>query len=448
MRNCRSWGRLLSLPVAAWALALPALGEEIEVKNDSVVDYGEAYIVGDFIAGEHAGARLTSPCDGTIVAVQILWLEGTPGHGASLEEAIHIYDGSTFPVPGSELEILEAPVLTPGFLNEFRYLDEAQTIPLNVPVTAGQDFYVTLEFANPTDVGNGGPSVVRDLDVCQAERNVLYGNIGEGWKWYNFCDFLQGDLAIRAIIDCPGVTGACCYANGNCASEVGQDECEAEFGAVWYEGMTCNDVTCEPHGACCRMGGCLQLVDEATCEAIDGVYAGDGSNCDDSVCVDGACCFPDGSCEVLFDFECLAQDGEFQGHGTTCDPNSCPQPTGACCIALFCFTDQTEAQCSGAGGEWAGAGTNCDDSNASGFADVCESGCPDPGNSGTYCQADIDGSGDCLVNLADLAQLLANYGLSGGASHSDGDVEPPGGDGDVDLSDLAVLLAQYGDNCN
>ena len=30
----------------------------------------------------------------------------------------------------------------------------------------------------------------------------------------------------------------------------------------------------------------------------------------------------------------------------------------------------------------------------------------------------------------------------------DGDIEPPGGDGDVDLADLAELLSQYGDNCN
>ena len=439
---------LLGLPIVALALVSPALGEEIIVKNDSVVDYGQACIVGDFFAGEHAGARLTSPCDGTIVAVQILWLEGTPGHGESLEEAIHIYDGSTFPTPGVELETLEGPVMTPGYLNEFRYLDEGQTIPLSVPVTAGQDFYVTLEFANPTDVGNGGPSVVRDLDGCQAGRNVLYGNIGSGWNWYNFCIFLTGDLAIRAVIECPDATGACCYANGNCADDIEHADCEAEFGATWHEGLICDDITCEPRGACCRMGGCLQLVDEATCEAIDGVYAGDGSNCTENVCVTGACCFPDGSCEVLFEFECLEQSGEFQGHGSTCEPNPCPQPTGACCFGEFCFADQTEAQCGGAGGEWAGAWTNCDDDNGNGVADACESGCPNPGSSGNYCTADIDGSGDCLVNLADLGQLLSNYGMSSGASHDDGDIDPPGGDGDVDLGDLGTLLSQYGDDCN
>jgi hypothetical protein len=74
--------------------------------------------------------------------------------------------------------------------------------------------------------------------------------------------------------------------------------------------------------------------------------------------------------------------------------------------------------------------------------------CPNPGGSGNYCTADIDGSGDCIVNLTDLAQLLSNYGITSGALPEQGDIEPPGGDGDVDLSDLAAMLNQYGDDCN
>jgi hypothetical protein len=46
------------------------------------------------------------------------------------------------------------------------------------------------------------------------------------------------------------------------------------------------------------------------------------------------------------------------------------------------------------------------------------------------------------VDLADLAQLLAHYGMSEGATYEDGDLD---GDGDVDLSDLAELLAHYGE---
>ena len=52
---------------------------------------------------------------------------------------------------------------------------------------------------------------------------------------------------------------------------------------------------------------------------------------------------------------------------------------------------------------------------------------------------DIDHDGD--VDLSDLAQLLAFYGTTQGASYEDGDLD---GDGDVDLSDLAALLSVYG----
>jgi hypothetical protein len=55
---------------------------------------------------------------------------------------------------------------------------------------------------------------------------------------------------------------------------------------------------------------------------------------------------------------------------------------------------------------------------------------------------DLDGDGD--VDLADLAQLLANYGVTSGATFEDGDLD---GDGDVDLSDLAALLSEYGTTC-
>ncbi len=52
---------------------------------------------------------------------------------------------------------------------------------------------------------------------------------------------------------------------------------------------------------------------------------------------------------------------------------------------------------------------------------------------------DLDGDGD--VDLSDLAQLLAHYGMTSGATYEDGDLD---GDGDVDLTDLAALLAVYG----
>ena len=54
-----------------------------------------------------------------------------------------------------------------------------------------------------------------------------------------------------------------------------------------------------------------------------------------------------------------------------------------------------------------------------------------------FCDFDDDGD----VDLSDLAQLLAHYGTTSGATYDMGDLD---GDGDVDLSDLARLLSFYG----
>jgi hypothetical protein len=61
---------------------------------------------------------------------------------------------------------------------------------------------------------------------------------------------------------------------------------------------------------------------------------------------------------------------------------------------------------------------------------------------GDDCPTDLDGDG--RTDLADLAQLLANYGTTSGAEPGDGDID---GDGDVDLADLASLLAAYDTDC-
>ena len=376
-------------------LAFPAglRAEEEVVQNDKD---GTQVPFGDFVAGEQAGARLTSPCDGTIVGVQVLWAGTDPGAIATLERAIHIYNGPSFPVPSTELLYLEAPLLEPGFINEFRYIDEGQTQPIAVPVVAGQQVYVTLEFENATDIQNGSPSVVRDTDGCQAGKNVLYGNLGLGFNWYNVCDLqtpgFKGDLAIRMIVDCPGAVGACCHASGTCDNDVEAVDCDA-FGDVWTQGGFCGEVTCNARGACCRAGGCLQLVTEADCESapLNGVYAGDGTNCADSVCVAGACCDLLGGCSEVFEVQCT---GDFSGPGTSCTPNPCTQPEGACCIDTFCQGGQTLADCVGAAGAWAGPFTTCSPNPCP----ICSDG-------------DADQDGD--VDLRDFAVFQTCYGLTG-----------------------------------
>ena len=417
--------------VAALLLTVPAArGQEVTVKNDSFLG-GMAVIVGDFIAGEEAAVWLTSPCDGDIVAVQIAWLEGTPGHGQSLEEAIHIYAAGSFPTPGAQLEILEGPVMTPGYMNEFRYLDEAQTMPLIVPVTEGQTFVVSLEFANPTDVDNGGPSVIRDVDGCQWGKNGLFAIPG---GWLNFCFWLNGDLVIRAIIDCQGTTGACCDAYGLCTDQVEEDQCQ-DPGETFFEGQECSEVTCpDPTGACCNgIGGCLDGQTQDFCENIlSGIYAGHATTCADEVCDLGACCLPDGSCQDVIELVCGDEGGTFYGPGTDCATTECPQPLGACCVGEICVPDQTEENCLSFEGEWVGAFTDC--------------GPPDPCLGPSCTCGDVDNSGG-PVDLVDFATFALCFGLSG-----------PGGDctadnfecsdldvsGNVDLIDFATFALWLG----
>ena len=55
---------------------------------------------------------------------------------------------------------------------------------------------------------------------------------------------------------------------------------------------------------------------------------------------------------------------------------------------------------------------------------------------------DLDFDGD--VDLADLSELLRNYGTTSGMNWEDGDID---GDDDVDLADLSALLSRYGETC-
>ncbi len=408
---------LSMLPLVAllvWTATAPAV--EVVVKNDSFVEGGAAVIVGDFIPGEKAGVRLTAPCDGTIVAVQIAWLEGTPGHLFSLQQGIQISDGSTFPTPGTQWAYLEAPLLTPGYINEFRYIDEAGTVPLSVPVSQGQQFYVALEFDEWTDVGSGGPSVIRDVDGCQAGKNVLYAIPG---GWLNFCLFIQGDLVIRAVVECGDPTGACCLPDGSCADDLTAGECAAQGGLYQGDDSDCSMVSCpQPQGACCipATGGCLDLT-AANCAIVGGLWAGAGTNCATYVCFpSGACCLPDGQCvDDSTPEDCAALNGTFMGNGTTCDSVECPEPEGACCFHATggCLVF-TASVCQTAGGDWMGPGTDCRDEDQSGVADICEE-CAgqlrgDANCDGSVNSFDIDAF---VVALTNPAAWEAQYGVLG-----------------------------------
>jgi len=74
-------------------------------------------------------------------------------------------------------------------------------------------------------------------------------------------------------------------------------------------------------------------------------------------------------------------------------------------------------------------------------ADVNDNGVPDECES-VGCFGDINFDG--VINLGDLGELLAHYGMTSGAMFEHGDLDE---DGDVDLSDLGALLSVYGQSC-
>jgi uncharacterized repeat protein (TIGR01451 family) len=191
------------LPVGI-AIAATAAANEIVVKNDSLVDGANGVIVAGFAAGEAAASWLTSPCDGAVVAAQIFWASGGGGADAAIEDTLIVYRAGDFPDPGANEAQIDGPVLNDGFLNEFRYLDEGNTIPLDVAVVQGETFVVSLSFLEPTP--SVGPSVVRDIDGITPSGNSLYGDVGFGIQWYDAALIgITGDWVIRAVVDCESI---------------------------------------------------------------------------------------------------------------------------------------------------------------------------------------------------------------------------------------------------
>ena len=199
-RTCVS---LCAVLLCGWlSVCGSALAVEQTVKNDSITDNSAATAVYGFAAGEAVASWLTSPCNGTVRAVQVLWRSPAANQPISIQDAVEVRRGGTFPNPGAVAASIVGPVLTDGVFNEFRYLDENNTIPLSVSVTQGETFVVTLSFFEPPVVG--GASVIRDTDGNQTGRNGLLADLGGTFVWFNSATLgVAGDWAIRAVVDCP-----------------------------------------------------------------------------------------------------------------------------------------------------------------------------------------------------------------------------------------------------
>lgn len=182
-----------SLSAAAAGLPSPVEAVPTVLKNDSVVDLGQVAIQAGFVADERAASWLTAVCDGDLTAIRILWLSATGGTGQTLGQAITISEAGTPPIPGAQLRQMVGPVLTDGFFNEL------PVVPA-IPLTTGETVVVDFQFLTappPT-----GPSVVTDIDGCQATRNGIFAIPPSAW--FDACVLgVSGDFAIRGVQDCP-----------------------------------------------------------------------------------------------------------------------------------------------------------------------------------------------------------------------------------------------------
>ena len=272
------WNTLKALPAAAllsFGLSSSVYADEVVVQNDSLGAGATAAICPCFAAGEEAAVWLTSPFDGNIVAIQVFWRSLLGGAPQSLEDSIIIYNGGTFPNPGSIKDQLNGPVLTDGVLNEYRFKDENQTIPISIPVSAGEEFVISLKFSNANNTNPTLPSIVADTDSCQSGKNTIKV---DGNTWLSACDLgVGGDWVIRAVIDSAGdPTGAACMPDGSCMDGLTEADTIA-LGGMWNgAGTFCADVSCV--GACFipATEQCVQF-DKATCDLVGGTWNGPGS---------------------------------------------------------------------------------------------------------------------------------------------------------------------------
>lgn len=273
--------KLASLSALIGLCALPTLADEVVVQNDSLTAGDQATVCPCFGVGEEAAVWLTSPCDGAIVGFQIFWRSQIGGSPISLEDSVIVYEGGAFPNPGPIKSELLAPALQDGGLNEFRFEDENQTIPINIPVTAGEEFVLSLKFFNASTLF--GPSILFDDSGITPNKNAVKVN-GSLWQSAESLG-VTGDWIIRAIIDCTGgQIGSACLQDGGCVDGVTEEDAML-LDAVWNgPGSDCASSQCL--GACyiSATDSCLQF-DNTTCDLVGGEWFGPGTESCESDCL-------------------------------------------------------------------------------------------------------------------------------------------------------------------
>ena len=195
-----------SLALVFMVAAAAHAGDEIELKNDSLVDGGTAAIQIGFVDGEIGAATFYPPAELfplQVKRVQFFWASATGGQPDSLQESIQIWDKG-LPNPGIPIFEADGPQMVDGFLNEFD-LELFEIIIVEPgPITVG------LQFADAPNGNPLKPSLVTDIDGCQPGHNPINAIPG---GWTDLCAFgVSGDLVIRAIVE---PTEAPCVADFN-----------------------------------------------------------------------------------------------------------------------------------------------------------------------------------------------------------------------------------------
>ena len=79
-------------------------------------------------------------------------------------------------------------------------------------------------------------------------------------------------------------------------------------------------------GACCMADGSCATLTSNQCAAAGGTFHGVGSLCATNPCPPpiGACCIPDGTCQSVTSNQCALLNGAYQGDNVPCSSNLCP----------------------------------------------------------------------------------------------------------------------------
>jgi hypothetical protein len=202
----------LAAAAACLLSASPAAAKTIELKNDSLADNSEGKAICGFSVGEGFGVRFSPPAfPAKLLKVRVLMTNV----GLSLEQCNKVAVADQLPIgleishmtgaaPGTSLLALtELGISNDTILNEFDLSPEKLSIDDGA-------FFVAFTLQD----GMASPMI--DQGATVGDGNYVYGDVGQGLKWYTFgalgANAPNGNWAVRAVVEVPdddaGAAGA------------------------------------------------------------------------------------------------------------------------------------------------------------------------------------------------------------------------------------------------